>query len=338
MKLVCRFAVSLLVLAGSVATSNAWQTSGHVFCDANQNGQIDSGDVPVPGVLVIVTNTSGTFSNGDFTTTDGGFVLALPAVPDSYVEYLHPLTLPSDATVVIPAGGVYAFTLNGDPNTNFVGDFLISSSNCASVTPPPPPTTNGCCLTGGGSICAGQGQPQITFSGKAIPACGCASGDSGSWDVVSCGLRLHFQGEVLEIVNCGVTESGCKFIEFQGAGTLKGTGDNKANCGLVYFFVRAEDCGGCGSPADRLYFRAYAADGTTLLLISGDTANPLNVVPITLSGGDLQIGTSCCDQDQGDKDKAAKDKCDKDKAAKDKCDKDKAAKDKAAKDKAKGHN
>jgi hypothetical protein len=324
MKSLCSLPIGILLLIGSVTTSNAWLVTGHVFCDANGNGAIDDGDVPRPGALVEVSNTSGTFSNSTYTGTPAGdFLITLPDTPDTYVVSVNPFNLPSDATFAIPAGGLYTFTLNGDPDTNFTGDFLISSADCTITNPPPPPpppppVTNGCCLTGSGTIAAGQCKG-ITFSGKAAPACGCATGDFGSWDVVASALKLHFQGEVLEIMNCGVTDSGCKFIEFQGAGTLKGTGGNKANCGLVYFFVHAEDCGSCSGTADRLYFRAYAADGTTLFLISGDAANPLNVVPITISSGDLKIGTSCCDQ-EGDKGHGDKGK-DKDHGGKGDCNK-----------------
>jgi hypothetical protein len=101
----------------------------------------------------------------------------------------------------------------------------------------------------------------------------------------------------------------------------------------VYFFVHAEDCGGCSAATDRLYFRAYAADGTTLFLISGDTANPLNVTPITISAGDLKIGTSCCDQGEGDKDHGDKDKGKGDKGKGKDC----GNKDNGGKDKGKGN-
>src|SRR3954466_1179592 len=135
----------------SIASTNT--TGGFVFCDSNQNGQIDTNDVPLTGVLVVITNQSGTYSNAAFTSTpSGGFIVQLPG-PDTYVEYLHPLTLPPDATPVLPPSGVYTFTLN-NVNSNFLGNFLVRSATCSSNGPPP--CTNGCSLTACGTINSGN--------------------------------------------------------------------------------------------------------------------------------------------------------------------------------------
>src|SRR5437588_4472798 len=149
-----------------IQIANAWSAAGYVFCDANQNEQLDAGDTPLTGVFVVVTNTSGTFSNGTFTATpDGSFVMDLPAAPDSYVLYAHPLTLPSDAIAIMPAGGAYTFTLDG-VTTNFLGSFLIASASCTNTPPPPPPPqTNSCCLKACGVICNGK-KPQYVFGGQ----------------------------------------------------------------------------------------------------------------------------------------------------------------------------
>src|SRR5579864_1813804 len=105
MKIPSRFILSLL-LSISVFRLQA-TTSGFVFCDSNGSGQFSSGDTPLPGVLVVVTNTSGTFSNANWTATpDGGFAISLGSPTDSYVEYIEPATLPADATVAQPAGGI----------------------------------------------------------------------------------------------------------------------------------------------------------------------------------------------------------------------------------------
>src|SRR5437588_13115276 len=90
--------LGLLIVGASTATSHAWQKMGHVYCDANRNGVIDSGDVPMPGLLVVVTNVSGTFSNASWTGNDGFFIMQLPSRADSYVDYIHPLTLPRGIT------------------------------------------------------------------------------------------------------------------------------------------------------------------------------------------------------------------------------------------------
>ena len=303
MKNPCRFALSLLLPLTAIQLHAT--TTGFVFCDSNQNGQFDNGDTPMPGVLVVVTNTSGTFSNANWTASpDGAFVIAVGSPTDTYVEYIHPATLPADATVIQPAGGIYTFTL-GPSNTEFSGNFLVSSSTCTNgAPPPPPPATNGmtCCLHGNGSICGPNHRPTFIFGGSAMPSCGSTNGDSGEWEIVAPCQRLRFEGSVFEIVNCGEDQDASsntfKFIEFQGAGTLKGYGGCHANHGVVYFFAHAEDHGHCKT-ADELYFHVYAADGTTLLLIGGDDNNPTNVVPVPISIGNLTIGTNCCESSQG---------------------------------------
>jgi hypothetical protein len=282
-------------------------TSGFVFCDSNQNGQFDNGDTPVPGVLVVVTNTSGTFSNANWTgTPDGGFVIPLGSLTDTYVEYIEPATLPPDAVIVQPSGGVYTFTLSDD-NTPFSGNFLFSSSTCTNgaAPPPPPPPTNtmSCCLHASGSICGPGHKSAFTFSGTALPSCDSTNGDTGEWEITASSHKLRFEGSVFEIVNCGedadAAGNNFNFIEFQGAGTLKGFGGCKANYGVVYFFAHAEDHGHFCKAPDSLYFHVYAADGTSLLLIGGDVSDPTNVVPVRLSAGHLVIGTNCCETATG---------------------------------------
>src|SRR5205807_10613402 len=114
----------------------------------------------------------GTFSNANWTgTPDGGFVIALGSPTDTYVEYINPDTLPADATVVQPPGGVFTFTL-GPSNQEFMGNFLVSSATCSNAPPPPPPPiTNMCCLHACGSICGSHGKPLFVFKGDAQPSC-----------------------------------------------------------------------------------------------------------------------------------------------------------------------
>src|SRR3954463_12576217 len=102
----------LLMLAGGRISSQAWHAEGRVLCDATQNGQIDATDQAVLGALVVVTNVSGTFSNGNFTAAPGGgFFLDLPPVPDSYVLFIRPGSLPAGSTLVLPASGTMSFSL-----------------------------------------------------------------------------------------------------------------------------------------------------------------------------------------------------------------------------------
>src|SRR4051794_8432278 len=131
MKLTKLIGISLLVLSGSVVNSHAWDAFGRVLCDANQSGQIEASDQPVLGVFVVVTNVSGTFSNGNFTATPGGdFGVDLPPVADSYIVYVHPLSLPAGSTVVLPASGFIAFSLTASVSNFFGGDFLIANPAC----------------------------------------------------------------------------------------------------------------------------------------------------------------------------------------------------------------
>src|SRR2546430_14776997 len=90
--------LTLLLLAASLVNSQAWLKVGHVYCDSNTNGVIDAGDLPVQGVLVVVTNATGTFSNASWTAADGLFVIGLEDEPDQFVDYIAPATLPSGTT------------------------------------------------------------------------------------------------------------------------------------------------------------------------------------------------------------------------------------------------
>ena len=302
--------LSLLMLAGSMVNSHAWLTAGRVLCDANQNGQIDANDVAVLGVFVVVTNVSGTFSNGNFTATPGGdFALDLPPVADSYVEFIHPLSLPAGSTAVLPASGVISFSLGGSVSNFVGGDFLIANPACVSnQTNQPPPanqTNNTCCLSGKATIGGTSKKPLFTLSATVFPGCRCDKEDSGEFVIVANGLRLQFNGAVAEIVDCNESvdaSSGALIhsIEVQGAGKLKGINGNRCNSGLVYFFAHVEDRS-AANLADLVYLRVYAADNTTLLLISGDTANPTNISPVAVCGN-LVVGSNCCEENnQGGK-------------------------------------
>jgi hypothetical protein len=82
---------------------------------------------------------------------------------------------------------------------------------------------------------------------------------------------------------------GLSAINFSGSGILKGFGNNKTNYGSVYFTARAEDHGQPGRNSDRYYLRVYTSDGVTRLLVSGDQANPTNIVTGPISAGNLQL-------------------------------------------------
>lgn len=299
MKVTRVLAIATLLILVSTFSSHA-TTGGFVFCDSNGNGQFDTGDVPLTGVLVVVTNTSGTFSNAAWTITpEGGFAIALGSTTDTYVEFIHPATLPTDATVVLPAGGVYTFTLAPN-NTEFLGNFLVTSSTCTTNNPPPPPppppTVTNFCLKAAGTIC-GPGKTRIVFNGSVSPACDGTNADTGEWDVCFRPARIRFQGSVVDITAAGEDQntSGATFryIEFQGGGTISGIEGCKIKTTGVFFHGRAEDHGGCHNATDELYLRIFTAEGTTLLLISGDTADASDISPVPITG-DLVISTNCC--------------------------------------------
>jgi hypothetical protein len=297
MKLFRILAVSTLLFTSATFTSNAWIAGGLVLCDANHNGQVDATDTPLPGILVVVTNTTGTFSNANWTSTpEGGYGVELPPVADSYVVYLHPLTLAAGTTFVLPTNGIITFSLNGTTTSNFFGNFLVSNPTCTNTVTPPITNTD-CCLSACATIGGTRQNPLIRFTGSVKPSCGCTNGDQGEWDLVDNTLNLRLQVSVLDILNCGsLAGASCSsnYIDFQGAGTLVGINGSVTNYGVVFFSARAVD-GGTISARDSLYLRVYTDAGVTLYLISSDTANPLNVAPLAISSGSIKVSQNCCE-------------------------------------------
>src|SRR5947207_9252017 len=117
-----------LLFAASLINSQAWIKVGHVYCDANTNGTIDAGDLPVQSVLVVVTNVSGTFSNASWTTAEGQFLVALPDAPDQYVDFVHPQTVPT-GTIILPPFNSFVNSSNQLIVTN---DFLLENTACVA--------------------------------------------------------------------------------------------------------------------------------------------------------------------------------------------------------------
>jgi hypothetical protein len=284
----------LLVLCA--VSSQAWIKLGNVYCDANTNGVIDSNDAPVQSALVVVTNTSGTFSNSSWTTAEGFFIMNIPDVTDHYVDFVVSATLPAGTTFVpLPN----SFTATSEIVTN---NFLIENPGC--VTGPGggggggETNSSSCWLTGGGTIKNGKGKPIFTFGGVINPGCNPQAAGGGNWNVIDHTSNLHFKGLDIQVLNCGnvsgVTGSSSpktqfSFIDFEGVGTLKGIAKNKTDYGLIHFTGRAEDLGEPGKNIDRLYLRVFDGSGNTLLLISGNVSNPLEVSPLLVSTGNLQM-------------------------------------------------
>jgi hypothetical protein len=292
-----------------VSGALAWHVNGHVYCDVDQNGEIDNGDFALANVGLDLhdgLDNTGSTDNGGF------YSIALSDVPDCYTLTLDGSTLPAGASYVIPASGTQIFcTTNTDISIEGV-DWLISSEECTGL----------CWMTGGGvkfepvtgTNLADHG-PKITFGGNVHPGCSATAGEGGEWNHVDHQLKLHFQGRAIPTVRCGNVDgippgstspkTPFNFIEYTGTGTLKGISGNKADFGNVYFFARAEDRNepGSGDSAkagaliDRYFLRVYSnpADpaGSTLLLFDSDN-DPATVDPETITGGNIQLHISSC--------------------------------------------
>jgi hypothetical protein len=285
-------AAGFALLLVSIATANAWHKVGVVMCDANNSGTINAGDLPVQGVLVVVTNLSGTYSNASWTGNDGSFYIQLQDIPDSYMDYIRPDTLPVGTTHVLPP--VASFTTT-DAIRVITNNFLIQNPACSAP--------GKCWLTGGGTIDDGSGQPIYSFGGVVNPGCSAISAGGGNWNVIWHAAGLHFKGLEIQVLTCGNApgypagssspKTPFNYIDFTGVGTLTGIEGNNANFGVVYFNARALDLKDGGKQTDQLYLRVYNSSGT-LLLISGDQANPADVSPVTISTGNLQLHISSC--------------------------------------------
>jgi hypothetical protein len=303
---------TIAVLVLGAAPADAWHAVGCVKCNTNQNGQLDDGYLPLKDVGVRVHNAGGTFTNEALTDANGQFSIPLLDVPDLYLQTLDPTTLPPGASIVFPGGGTA--TLTTTETIEVVSqDWLVQSPACQNLA---------CWLTGGGvkfepvvgANLAEKG-PHITFGGNVHPGCSATAGDGGSWNHIDHKAKLHFHGIVIPTVRCG-NVSGIpagstspvtpfNFIEFEGTGTLKGIAGNKANYGTIYFRARAEDRnepGSSGAKAgalvDRYFLHVYANQanpaGSTLYLFDGD-GDPATVDPVIITGGNLQIHISSCD-------------------------------------------
>jgi hypothetical protein len=300
--------LGLTLLLGAAGAADAWHITGCVICDTNNNGQFDSADLPLGGVGIRVEGPSyvGTL------TTDGNgkYFMQLPDVPANYVAELMPETLPSDAVAIPGLTVPFATT---DASNELTQNWLIQSATCQNL---------GCWLTGGGvkfepvtKTNLAEGGVKITFGGNVNPSCDPRPGQGGNWNHVDHQLDLHFQGTAIPTTRCGnvggippgstspVTPF--NFIEFRGTGTLKGIGGNKFGPIAVHFFARAEDRNEPGSNGakdgaqiDRYFLHVFTDPndpvGTTVYLFD-DGGNPANPVPIPISGGNLQLHISSCD-------------------------------------------
>ncbi len=306
-------ALLILLLASS---ASAWRGKGYVYCDVNQDEAIDDNDLPLEGVVANVRNVGNTFSGSDATDALGYFSVNLPDAPDSYLETLDAASLPADAVIVAPPGGQSAFTTSDAVHSNRT-DWLIDSATCR------PDDQLACWLTAGGvkfepvvGLDLATHGPTTSFGGNVNPGCSPTAGEGGQWNHVAHSEKLHFQGFAIEVVRCGNVpgiEPGSEspvtpfnFIEYQGTGRLKGLrGNRSVNLDPVYFFARSEDRNEPGSngakdgaDVDRHFLHVYTDPsdpvGSTELLFDID-GDPSTVDPKTITGGNLQLHISSCD-------------------------------------------
>jgi hypothetical protein len=71
-------AVTLLGTLCAPTPVYAWKVIGNVYCDANQNGQIDAGDTPLANIRLNVASADGTFTALGITDTAGDLKLERP--------------------------------------------------------------------------------------------------------------------------------------------------------------------------------------------------------------------------------------------------------------------
>src|SRR5687768_8547815 len=98
-------------------TAHAWHVIGTFYCDANLNGVIDSGDLPVSGLTVTVTGVGNSFT-GSYVSGElygaGTWVVALPDTPGTYKVSVAGNTSP----IISPTTMTFSLT-----NENFATRF-----------------------------------------------------------------------------------------------------------------------------------------------------------------------------------------------------------------------
>lgn len=306
--------VTGVLILWAQGTCYGWHISGCVYCERNGNGVIDDEDTPLAGVVVLVAGAKDTFEAT--TGKSGCFFVPLPDEPDTYTVTLDESTLPADPTILLPEDGEYEFTLDYGSAWVEDADWLVDSPECR------PQEDGACWLTGGGvkfdstarMWCATHG-PRHNFGGNVFPSCDPDPGDGGQWNHVAHSEKLHFLGTTIREVECGNApgiEPGSEspvtpfnYIEFRGSGRLNGIRGNKDDYDMVYFFARCEDRNEPGSRGakagadiDRYFLHVFGDPddpaGSTLLLVDMD-GDPTTLDPITITGGNLQLHASSCD-------------------------------------------
>jgi len=281
-----------------------------VLCDTNENRQIDSADPSIEDVTVRIENLGGTFSESGPTDALGDAWFELPDYPDDYAMDLDPATLPSDATVVVPAGGT-AFFSTTDSNYEIEREYLVDSEICRGPEEP-----GLCWLTGGGvkfesmlDMDMATHGPKDSMGGVVAPGCSLDPSAGGQWNHIAHHLKIHFQGTDIDTVRCfntPGTEPGSESpvtpvntLEAEGTGWIQGIQGNKLERTDVYFMAHYEDRNEPGSNGandgddiDRYYLHVFT-DPTnpvtsTVFVIDMD-GNPATIDPVLITGGNMQM-------------------------------------------------
>lgn len=306
--------VAVICLA---SPASAWHARGKIFCDANQNGSIDAGDIPWGTAAVSVENLAGNFSDYDPDThSDGSYYLTLQDMPDTYTLCVEESSLPDDATFVVPGFNCVNFELT-DSVTDHYFEWLFDSAECHQGE-----EEGQCWMTAGGvkfdpvaGMDVAEPGPKDSVGGNVFPACtGDSGAEGGHWNHVAHSVKLHFKGHPIARVECGNHDeppgstspvTPFNYIEFWGEGTLVGIKGNKADYGQVYFHAYVEDnnepgnehSATAGEDIDRYFLHVFAdvanPHATTLLLLDMD-GDSTTVDPVTITGGNLQLHDNPC--------------------------------------------
>jgi hypothetical protein len=297
-----------------VLSAPAWaaELKGTVYCDENGNKVFDCWDRPLAGVVVTLTSQTTQLEYTGTTGTNGFYCVKVPYHYDTYVATLDENTIPAGAKVIWPTCDYAKGALWGCDSVCL--NWLLDCHKEDELH---------CWLTGGGvkfhelaNGTVARGGPEHSMGGNIAPSCSLKPGDGGNWNHIAHDEGLHFQGKVVTKVVCGNVggdvpdgsespKTGVNFIKAWGRGTLKGIKGNKTNYDEVHFFLYCEDLNEPGSHGakdgelvDRYFLRVYTdlanpVDSTVLLVdVDGDKTT---FDPITITGGNLQIHASSCD-------------------------------------------
>lgn len=311
--------ISLLTLS---STGYAYKIGGSVYCDVNENNQIDGMDTPLAGVDVLMQQETPPNHLAMRTTSAAGTYLA-----DLYVfeglghdaqgdwsVYLDGADV--NGPVVQPPGGVHEYTLTlGGLEQALDADFLVDDPSCQEPEEP-----GLCWMTAGGvkfarsltgDLPLAEKGPKDSFGGNVHPSCSSEPGNGGQWNHIAHSEKLHFLGTDIIVTECGNVpgidpgsespETGFNYIEFMGTGWVQGIQGNKLKRTAVTFEARIEDRNEPGNEqssagADIDQYRIIVRDGGGQVLLNVSDPDMTDGDDlITITGGNLQLHESSCD-------------------------------------------